>query len=259
MITKAKTYNDTFTMTKRCLLLSGRNPDTFLTSIILPALMMLLFVSLFGSLIQVENISYVNYIVPAILLQCIAQGSSTTAITINKDMTSGIMARFVTLPIRKSSILNGHVLEAFLRSMLSSLVVFLVALPLGFRPSLDMKNMGIVFLLLVGTTFLFSWLAVVVGMAARSAEGASSLSAFAIILPYLSSGFVPTESLPKLLRGFAEYQPMTPVIDTMRNALLGNSIEMDTFVLALVWCIGLTVIFYIVSFVQFKKKCFSGI
>lgn len=112
MKSKTKRYNDTFTMAGRCLLLSKRNPDTFLTSIILPALMMLLFISLFGNLIQIEGISYVDFIVPGILLQCIAQGSSTTAIMVNKDVTSGIVTRFSTLPINKISILNGHILEA---------------------------------------------------------------------------------------------------------------------------------------------------
>lgn len=149
--------------------------------------MMLLFVSLFGNLIHIENTSYVNYIIPAILLQCIAQGSSTTAIMMNKDMTSGIVTTFCTLPIRKISILNGHILEAFVRNV-------------------------------------------------------------------LSSGFVPTEALPQILRTFAEYQPMTPIIDTMRNALLENPLKANTFIIALLWCIGLTIIFYGVSLVLFQKR-----
>ena len=254
METNLKKYNDTFTMTKRCLFLSKRNPDTFLTSILLPALMMLLFVSLFGNLIHIENTSYVNYIIPAILLQCIAQGSSTTAIMMNKDMTSGIVTRFCTLPIRKISILNGHILEAFVRSVLSSVVVLVIAAFLGFHPSMNLKDIGTVLILLIGVILVFSWLAIVVGVAANSAEGASSLSAFAIILPYLSSGFVPTEALPQILRTFAEYQPMTPIIDTMRNALLGNPLKANTFIIALLWCIGLTIIFYGVSLVLFQKR-----
>lgn len=149
MKSKVKRYNDTFTMAGRCLLLSKRNPDTFLTSIILPALMMLLFISLFGNLIHIEGISYVDFIVPGILLQCIAQGSSTTAIMVNKDVTSGIVTRFSTLPIHKTSILNGHILEAFVRSFMSAIVVLLIAFMLGFRPSMDIVNIGIVLILLV--------------------------------------------------------------------------------------------------------------
>lgn len=254
---KTKKYNDTFTMAGRCLLLSKRNPDIFLTSIILPALMMLLFISLFGNLIQIEGISYVNFIVPGILLQCIAQGSSTTAIMVNKDVTSGIVTRFSTLPINRISILNGHILEAFIRSVISVIVVLLIAVLLGFRPSLNIINTGIILILLAGIIFVLSWLAVIIGVAANSAEGASSLSAFAIILPYLSSGFVPTETLPKILRVFAEYQPMTSIIDTMRNAFLGNQVDIEVFVIALVWCVGLTIIFYIVSLNLFKKRVCS--
>ena len=250
MKSKVKRYNDTFTMAGRCLLLSKRNPDTFLTSIILPALMMLLFISLFGNLIHIEGISYVDFIVPGILLQCIAQGSSTTAIMVNKDVTSGIVTRFSTLPIHKTSILNGHILEAFVRSFMSAIVVLLIAFMLGFRPSMDIVNIGIVLILLVGIISMLSWLSVIVGVATNSA---SSLSALAIILPYLSSGFVPTETLPKILRMFAEYQPMTPIINTMRNAFLGNALDVEMFIIALTWCIGLTVLFYIVSLVLFKK------
>ena len=204
MKSKTKRYNDTFTMAGRCLLLSKRNPDTFLTSIILPALMMLLFISLFGNLIQIEGISYVDFIVPGILLQCIAQGSSTTAIMVNKDVTSGIVTRFSTLPINKISILNGHILEAFIRSIMSTVVVVLIAMLLGFRPSIHITDIGIVLILLVGIISVLSWLAVIVGVITNSAEGASSLSALAIILPYLSSSFVPTETLPSILKVFAE-------------------------------------------------------
>lgn len=161
MKSKTKRYNDTFTMAGRCLLLSKRNPDTFLTSIILPALMMLLFISLFGNLIQIEGISYVDFIVPGILLQCIAQGSSTTAIMVNKDVTSGIVTRFSTLPINKISILNGHILEAFIRSIISTVVVVLIAILLGFRPSLHITDIGIVFILLVGIISVLSWFGVV--------------------------------------------------------------------------------------------------
>jgi len=248
MKSKTKRYNDTFTMAGRCLLLSKRNPDTFLTSIILPALMMLLFISLFGNLIHVD------FIVPGILLQCIAQGSSTTAIMVNKDVTSGIVTRFSTLPINKISILNGHILEAFIRSIISTVVVVLIAILLGFRPSLHITDIGIVFILLVGIISVLSWLAVIVGVITNSAEGASSLSAIAIILPYLSSGFVPTETLPSIMKVFAEYQPMTPIIDTMRNAFLGNPLDIKVFIIALIWCVGLTITFYLVSLVLFKKR-----
>ena len=251
---KLKRYNDTVTMAKRCFMLSKRNPDTLLTSIMLPALMMLLFVSLFGNLVHVGDTSYVNYIVPGVLLQCVGQCSSTTAIMMNKDVTSGIMNRFCTLHIKNLSILNGHILEALVRNLLTSVIVLLVAVLLGFRPSINLMDWGIVLILLAGIILALSWLSIAVGITANSAEGASALSALAIILPYLSSGFVPTETLPKVMRVFADYQPMTPIIDTMRNALLGNPLEIDVCIIALLWCVGLVVVFYFLSLVLFKNR-----
>lgn len=250
----SKRYNDTVTIAKRCILLSKRNPDTFLTSVMLPALMMLLFVFLFGNLIHVGGTSYVNYIVPGILLQCIGQCSTTTAILMNRDVTSGIINRFSTLPIRRVSILNGHVLEAAVRSLLTSAVVLITAMLVGFRPAASLTGWCVVFILLIAVILALSWLSVIVGVAANCAEGASSLSALAVILPYLSSGFVPTETMPKVLGIFAEYQPMTPIIDTMRNALLGNPIDTGTFLIAMIWCIGLVAAFYFISLALFRKR-----
>lgn len=249
-----RNLSDTAVMTKRCLLLSKRNPDTFFASILLPALMMLLFVSLFGNLITVEGTSYANYIVPGILLQCIGQCSSTTAIMLNKDMASGIIRRFCTLPVRNSSVLNGHILEAFVRNLVTSSVVLLVAVPAGFRPSASLTGWCVVFFLLAGTILAMSWLAILTGVAANSAEGASALSSLAIVLPYLSSGFVPAETLPAILQPFAKYQPMTPIIDTMRNALLGKPLEMHTFLPAVSWCAVLTALFCAASLVLFRKR-----
>ena len=167
---KLKRYNDTVTMAKRCFMLSKRNPDTLLTSIMLPALMMLLFVSLFGNLVHVGDTSYVNYIVPGVLLQCVGQCSSTTAIMMNKDVTSGIMNRFCTLPIKNLSILNGHILEALVRNLLTSVIVLLVAVLLGFRPSINLMDWGIVLILLAGIILALSWLSIAVGITANSAE-----------------------------------------------------------------------------------------
>lgn len=247
-------YKDSITMTKRCLLLSKRNPDIVLTSIMLPALMMMLFTALFGKIIQVEGISYVNYIVPGVLLQCIGQCSSPTAISMNRDITGGIMNRFLTMPIKKSSVLTGHVLEAVLCNLLTSIIVLLAAVLVGFRPLANYFEWLIVFALLIGVIFVISWMSIYIGILAGSAEGASVLSVFAIILPYLSSGFVPTEQMPKLLAVFAEHQPMTPIINTMRNAFLGNPFDTSTFLAAILWCVVLTVVFYLLSVRAFRKK-----
>lgn len=254
MNTTTKKYSDSLTMTKRCLLLSKRNPDTLFTSIILPALMMLLFVSLFGNLIHVGDTSYVNYIVPGVLLQCIAQCSSTTGIMLNGDVTKGIVHRFSTLPIKKSALITGHVLTSIVRNILTSTIVLLVAALMGFRPSADFLGWCIVLVLLIGIITSLSWFSVIVGLISKTPEGAGGLSALLVILPYLSSGFVPTESLPRILQIFAKYQPMTPMIDSMRNVLLGNALDTKTLAIALVWCFVLTVVFYSISLVLFKGR-----
>lgn len=247
-------YNDHLTMTKRCLLLSVRNPDILLTSILLPALLMLLFVSLFGKIINIDGISYVNYIVPGVLLQCVGQCSSSTSISVNKDMSSGIIDRFRTFPIKKGSILTGHILEAVLRNILTSVIVLFVAVFLNFRPEAGILDGMILFILLVGIIFFLSWMAVFIGITANSPEGASALSAVMVILPYLSSGFVPVEQMPKLLAIFAKYQPMTPIIDTMRNAFLGNPLDTKSFLTGILWCVILSFLFYCLSVKVFERK-----
>ncbi len=247
-------YKDTAAIAKRCMLCSKRNPDTLLTSILLPALMMILFVSLFGRLIRIENVSYVNYIVPGVLLQCIGQCSSVTSIMISKDMTGGMISRFCTLPIRASSVLHGHILEALVRSSVASAVVMLAAFALGVRPSMGFADLCVFLILLLGSILAISYFAAIAGMTANSAEGASALSAVLIILPYLSSGFVPTETLPSVMRIFAKYQPMTPVIDTMRNALSGKPLDIHTFFISCMWCMGLCVLSAVVCAALFQKK-----
>ena len=251
---EARKYNNTVTMARRCLILSKRNPDTFFSSVMLPALMMMLFVALFGNLVHVGNTSYVNYIVPGVLLQCIGQCSSTTAIMMSRDVTSGMAGRFCTLPVRKISILSGHVLEASVRCLFTSGIVILAAMLVGFRPAASPVGWGLIFILLAGVILAMSWLAVIVGLIADSAEGASALSSLAIVLPYLSSGFVPAESLPAVLRGFAQYQPMTPVIDAMRSILLGGTWDLRALVAGFIWCAALMGGFHVAAVVMFKKR-----
>lgn len=251
---KARRFSNTVTMTKRCLMISGRNPDTFFSSIMLPVLMMLMFVALFGKLVRVENISYVNYIVPGVILQCIGQCSSSTAIMMNRDMANGMAARFCTLPVGRAVILNGHVLEGLVRCFVTSAIVIFTAALTGFRPSAGPAGWGLVLLLILGSILAMSCLAAAVGITASSAEGASALFSLAIVLPYLSSGFVPVDSLPGIMKGFAQYQPMTPVIDAMRNALLGRPFHSGTFSAAIFWCVLLTVIFYALSVFSLYRR-----
>ncbi|HJC10979.1 MAG TPA: ABC transporter permease [Candidatus Blautia merdigallinarum] len=254
MNTKTMQYPDSFIMMKRCLLLSRRNPDTFITSILLPFLMMVLFVALFGKLIHPENTTYVNYIIPGVLLQCFGQCASVTAVSVNRDITSGIINRFCTLPIKRISVLNGHVLESVLRNYLTAAVVLTAALFLGFSPSMDLTKWLLALILMTGVILAFSWLAVFIGVTANSPEGASSLFTLVIVLPYLSSGFVPLEAMPAPLAAFSRYQPMTPIIESMRSAFLGTSMDINNLILSLIWCGGLAAVFCFISLIFFKKR-----
>lgn len=251
---ETRKYTDSITMMKRCLLLSRRNPDTFITSIVLPFLMMVLFVALFGKLIHPESTTYVSYIIPGVLLQCFGQCASVTAVSINRDMTSQIVSRFCTLPIKRFSVLNGHVLESVLRNFLTAAVVLIAALFLGFSPALELTGWLLALVLMTGVILTFSWLAVFIGISANSPEGASSLFTLVIVLPYLSSGFVPLEAMPAPLAVFASYQPMTPIIEAMRSAFLGTSLDINNLILSLVWCVGLTALFCSMSLIFFRKK-----
>ena len=254
MKSEAVKYPDSLIMMKRCLLLSKRNPDTFLTSIIMPFLMMVLFVALFGKLIHPENISYVNYIIPGVLLQCFGQCASVTAVSVNRDVTGGMISRFSTLPIKRISVLGGHVLESTLRNFLTAAVVLADAWFLGFRPLAGPGEWLLVLALMLCVILAFSWLSILIGVTSNSPEGASSLFTLVIVLPYLSSGFVPLDAMPGPLAAFARYQPMTPVIETMRSAFQGMSLNIETALVSLLWCIGLTAVFCFCSLLFFRKR-----
>ena len=254
MKSEAVKYPDSLIMLKRCLLLSKRNPDTFLTSIIMPFLMMVLFVALFGKLIHPENISYVNYIIPGVLLQCFGQCASVTAVSVNRDVTGGMISRFSTLPIKRISVLGGHVLESTLRNFLTAAVVLAAAWFLGFRPLAGPGEWLLVLALMLCVILAFSWLSILIGVTSNSPEGASSLFTLVIVLPYLSSGFVPLDAMPGPLAAFARYQPMTPVIETMRSAFQGMSLNIETALVSLLWCIGLTAVFCFCSLLFFRKR-----
>ena len=251
---ETRKYTDSITMMKRCLLLSRRNPDTFITSIVLPFLMMVLFVALFGKLIHPESTTYVNYIIPGVLLQCFGQCASVTAVSVNRDVTGGMISRFSTLPIKRISVLGGHVLESTLRNFLTAAVVLAAAWFLGFRPLAGPGEWLLVLALMLCVILAFSWLSILIGVTSNSPEGASSLFTLVIVLPYLSSGFVPLDAMPGPLAAFARYQPMTPVIETMRSAFLGMPLDIETAMISLLWCIGLTAVFCFCSLVFFRKR-----
>lgn len=249
-----KILGDTLTMTGRCMLISRRNIDTFLTSFILPVLMMVLFVYVLGGAMNVGDVSYVNYIVPGIILQCVGQCASTTAISVNNDMKSGMIDRFCTMPVEENSILSGHVISALLRNFLTAIIVIAVAFGVGFRPSARISEWLTAILIVLLYITALSWISVFLGIKANSPEGAGAFAVFAVVLPYLSSGFVPVETMPRFLKLFAEHQPMTPVIESIRMLLLGEPLDRKLLYTAVLWCLGLGGIFYHLSSVAFKKK-----
>ena len=253
MTNTKKLFLDSKTMFHRCQLSAMRKPDTIVTSIFVPVIMMLLFVFVFGGAMEVGEFSFVNFIVPGVILQCISQCAASTAVTINDDMTKGIFDRFRSMPIAKSAVLTGHVLAAMVRNIITTVVVFLVAFLIGFRPSASFTD----WLLIAGVLLLFmlafTWISVIIGVVAKNSESASGMTILAALLPYLSSGFAPIDTMPAALRVFATHQPMTPVIDTVRALTLGFPLD-GSLMPAILWCAGISIVCAIIGTRLYQRK-----
>ncbi|GAB2578387.1 ABC transporter permease [Streptomyces capparidis] len=240
------------TMTARCLRLTRRNPDALLTSLMLPVLLMLLFVYLFGGAIHTGT-EYVTYVVPGVLMLCAAYGASMTAVSVSNDMAGGIVDRFRSMDVGGTAVLAGHVAAATVRNAVSTALVLAVAFAIGFRPGADALG----WLAAAGLLLLFiaamSWLSAAVGVLARSPEAASGFTFFAMFLPYPSSAFVPVETMPDWLHGFAEHQPATPVIETLRALLLDEPAG-DAAWQAVAWCGGGLVLAMAAAAALFRRR-----
>jgi len=244
---------DSWIMFKRCLLISTRNPETVAMAIITPFFLMLLFGTIFGGVADMGDINYIDFIVSGIILQSVAQGSQFAAINITTDMTKGIIDRFRSMPISKAAVLIGHATASILRNTVTAAVIIGTAFLIGFRPSGGLVD----WLIIVGIFMLFivaiSWIAIFFGLLSKTAESTSGYMFPLFILPFLSSGFAPTETMPRALRWFAANQPMTPIIDSTRALMLGwptgNSIW-----LAIAWCVAITVIAFIAAVQVYKRK-----
>ena len=242
---------DTLTMTKRCLYYTLRNIDNLMTMAFLPVAIMLLFVYVLGGAIQTGAENYVTYAVPGILLLTIGYGAGTTAVSINMDVKNGIVDRFRTMPIGRLTVLSGHVLASVVKNAVSTLLVLAVAFVIGFRPSAGLLEWlgfaGIVLLY----TLAITWLALAFGLLTKTPEGASSFSFIVMFLPYCSSAFVPLATMPPVLRAFAQYQPITPINESIRALLLGGS---GDYLAAVLWCIGLIAIGVVASLALFTRR-----
>ncbi|ATO17401.1 ABC transporter permease [Micromonospora sp. WMMA2032] len=244
---------DTAVLLGRSLRHIARSPDTIITTAIMPIAFMLLFVYVFGGAIDTGTDSYVNYLLPGILLITIASGISYTAFRIFLDLRGGLVDRFRSMPIARSAILWAHVLTSLVANLVSIAVVVLVALVMGFRTGADVRGWLAVAGILALFTLALTWLAVLPGLAAKSVDGASAFSYPLILLPFVSSAFVPTDTMPGPVRAFAENQPVTSIVDTIR-ALFDQRPVGSGIWTALAWCVGLLVVAYVFATVSYRRR-----
>jgi ABC-2 type transport system permease protein len=247
MTTLSRVLSDSATMLRRNLIHARRYPSLTLIVAAIPVVIYLLFVYVFGSTLgnglpgaAGGRDAYIAYVTPGILLLAIAGGSQGTAISISMDMTQGIIARFRTMSIPRGAVLAGHVVGSVLQTMLGLALVIAVAVLTGFRPTTGvLEILGAIGMLALASLAL-TWLSVALGLLPKSVEAASNLPMPLILLPFFGSGFVPTESMPGVVRWFAEYQPFTPIIETVRGLLLGTPIGWSAAT-AIAWCVAISV------------------
>ncbi len=230
-----------------------RSMDTIITVCLTPIAMMLLFVYVLGGAIQTGTDNYVNYLLPGILLMAIASGIAYTAFRLFMDVQRGILERFHSMPIARSAMLWGHVLTSLVSNAISVAVIILVALIMGFRSSAGILPWLAVAGILMLFTLALTWLAVIPGLTAKTPDGAGAFSYPLIFLPFISSAFVPTESMPPVVRAFAENQPVTSIVDAIRALLSGQPVGNGIWV-ALAWCIGITLVAYFFAMRAYKRK-----
>ncbi len=244
---------DTAALLGRSLRHIARSPDTIITTAIMPIAFMLLFVYVFGGAIETGSDSYVNYLLPGILIITIASGISYTAYRLFLDLQGGIFERFQSMPIARSAVLWAHVLTSLVANLVSVVVVVLVALVMGFRTGASVLGWLAVAGILLLFTMALTWIAVIPGLTAKSVDGASAFSYPLIFLPFVSSAFVPTASMPGPVRAFAEHQPVTSIVNAIRNLFTQQPVGTDIWT-ALGWCVGILVVAYLFANVTYRRR-----
>jgi ABC-2 type transport system permease protein len=243
--------SDSLTMIGRSIRHSVRSVDALMVAVILPVIILLMFVYVFGGAIDAGG-RYLDYVVPGIILLCAGFGSASTAVGVCLDMTTGVIDRFRSLNIARSAVLTGHVVGSVLRNLFSTILVLGVALLIGFRPTAGLAE----WIATLGMLLLFmtaiSWLAACFGLLARSVEAAGAFSFVVMFLPYASSAFVPTDTMPAGLAAVAEHQPVTPIVDTLRALMTGAPGGDAT--IALAWCAGLTVAGWTAATLLYRRR-----
>ncbi|MDQ7909750.1 ABC transporter permease [Phytohabitans sp. ZYX-F-186] len=244
---------DTAVLTGRTLRHVTRSLDTIITTAITPIAIMLMFVYVFGGAIDTGSVSYVNYMLPGILLITIASGISYTAFRLFGDMQGGIFERFHSMPIARSGVLWAHVLTSLVANVISLVLVFGVALLMGFRSGAGVLSWLAVAGILILFTLALTWIAVIPGLTAKSVDGASAFSYPLVFLPFISSAFVPTGTMPGPVRAFAEHQPVTSIVNTLRGLLTQQPVGTDVWT-ALAWCAGILVVAYVFANVSYRRR-----
>ena len=246
---------DTATLTGRSMRHIFRSADTIITTAVTPIALMLLFVYVFGGALKQSTGSenYVNYLLPGILLIAIASGIAYTAFRLFTDMQSGIFERFHSMPIARSSVLWAHVITSLVANIITLAIIFAVGFLMGFRTGASVAAwLGVIGILLLFTLAL-TWLAIIAGLSAKTVDGASAFSYPLIFLPFLSSAFVPTESMPGPVRWFAENQPVTSIVNAIRALLEGQPVGADIWI-ALAWCVGILLVAYVAAMIIYRRK-----
>jgi len=247
-------FRDSAIMFRRCFSKTLRSPEAVTMALIVPVIMMVLFGLIFGSVADVGyDFSYINFIVPGIIVQCVVNASAATSYSVHSDMTTGIIDRFRSMAIAKSAFISGHVWVSVLRSIAITAVTIGAAFVIGFRP-----NAGFVdWLITAGILILFiiavTWLVVIIGLTAKDSESISGFNFLLVIFTFLSSGFAPPDALPTALRIFATHQPMTPVIDSVRALMLGLPLGNEIWI-ALFWCVFITIAAFVIAVQLYKSK-----
>jgi ABC-2 type transport system permease protein len=252
-MTTTQTFGDTTVLLGRSLRHITRSLDTIITTAVMPIGFMLLFVYVFGGAIKSGSDSYVNYLLPGILLITIASGISYTAFRLFIDMKGGIFERFQSMPIARSAVLWAHVLTSLVANLISVAVVVLVALLMGFRSGADVLAWLAVAGILLLFTLALTWIAVIPGLTAKSVDGASAFAYPLLFLPFISSAFVPTDTMPGPVRAFAEHQPVTSIVNSIRDLLTEQPVSGDIWI-ALAWCVGILVAAYAAAMAIYRRK-----
>ena len=245
---------DTYTMVLRSMKHTGRHVEILIMTAFLPLMQLLLLIFVFGGTIQIPNFDYLDYVLPGILLMGIASSASMTAISVKEDMEKGIIDRFRSMDISKSAVLNGHMAATLVRTGITMAVILSAASLLGFRFHMHSADALLAIALIFAFTLMYTWASIAWGLFCPSLEAVGAFSYFGMLLPYLSSCFVPSSNMPEFLWVFTEYQPFTPLAESLRGLFLGQSVGEGYLFQAFLWCFALMLVFYLLSMHLYHKR-----